>query len=505
MRIAVVGGGITGLAAAWELSRQLAGAAGPAHIVILEAGACVGGKLRSAEIAGHQIDVGAESMLARRPEALELIAEAGLTDGVVHPTLAPASIWSRGRRWPLPPRTLMGVPSDPDSALGILTTAEVARLRSEPTSSPVPQDLSTQDLSTQDLSTQGQLTEDLSVGDFVESRVGAAVVDRLVEPLLAGVYAGHARRLSLRATVPDLWAAAQTGVGIVDMAAEVARRNDATGSGHAGARPVFAGYRGGLGNLVAGLSIRLQANGIQVRTGTTVRQLERTPDGWALVLGPTTAPERIEVDAVVLAVPAAPTGRLLVEVAPLASQRLQTIDYASMAIVTLALPRSGLRTDPAGPDGVDLSGSGFLVPPTEPVTIKAATFSASKWQWLDDLDPEVVHLRASVGRQGETATLQREDADLVAVALADLGTVLGHALPRPVDAHVQRWGGGLPQYAVGHVDRVASIMADVAGLAGLELAGAAYEGVGVPACIASARRAARSVATHLLTRRRDLP
>lgn len=488
MRIAIVGGGITGLAAAWELSCRLADAAGlvgPAHIVVLEGGACVGGKLRSAEIAGHQIDVGAESVLARRPEALELIAEAGLTDGVVHPTPAPASIWSRGRRWPLPPRTLMGVPSDPDSALGILTAPEVARLRSEPTTP--------------------TLTEDVSVGDFVESRVGAAVVDRLVEPLLAGVYAGHARRLSLRATVPELWAAARTGAGIVDTAAEVARRGDNTGSGPSGARPVFAGYRGGLGHLAADLSRRLQANGIEVRTGVTVRRLERTPDGWALALGPTTAPERLEVDAVVLAAPAAPTGRLLVEVAPQASQRLQSIDYASMAIVTLALPRSGLRTGPAGTDGVDLSGSGFLVPPTEPVTIKAATFSASKWQWLDDLDPEIVHLRASVGRQGETATLQREDADLVAVALADLGTVLGSALPRPVDAHVQRWGGGLPQYAVGHVDRVASIMADVAGLAGLELAGAAYEGVGVPACIASARRAARSVATHLLTRRRDLP
>ena len=491
MRIAVVGGGITGLAAAWELSRQLAGGTEVADIVVLEAGACVGGKLRSADIAGHRIDVGAESLLARRPEALELIAEAGLTDGIAHPTPAPAAIWSRGRRWPLPPRTLRGVPSDPDSALGILTAPEVARLRSEPTTPTL-------------TLTEDQLTEDLSVGGFVESRVGAAVVDRLVEPLLAGVYAGHARRLSLRATVPELWTAARTGAGIVATAAEVARRSANTGSGLAAA-PVFAGYRGGLGHLVAGLSIRLQSNEIEVRTGATVRQLERTPDGWALVLGPTTAPERLEVDAVVLAVPAAPTARLLAEVLPHASQRLRAIDYASMAIVTLALPRSGLRTDPASRDGVDLSGSGFLVPPTEPVTIKAATFSASKWQWVDDLDPEVVHLRASVGRQGDTATLQREDADLVAVALADLGTVLGGALPRPVDAHVQRWGGGLPQYAVGHVDRVSSIMADVARLPGLELAGAAYEGVGVPACIASGRRAARSVATHLLTRRRDLP
>jgi len=474
LTIAVVGGGITGLAAAWELSRSLAHLSEPARILVLEAGPVLGGKLRSADVAGHQIDVGAEAVLARRPEALDLAAEAGLSESVVQPTAAAATIWSRGHRWPLPPQTLMGVPSEPDSALGLLSADEVARLRSEPDLPPV--------------------TADVSVGDFVESRVGPAVVDRLVEPLLAGVYAGHARRLSLRATVPALWVAARSGAGIVGTAAAAARRAPVDEAG--GQPPVFAGYRGGLGQLVRDLANRLRSKGVELRTSATVRGLERTAGGWALVVGPTTSTERIVVDAVVLATPAAPTARLLHAVSPEVTAELGAIEYASMAIVTLAIPRGPL----SGGGAPDLSGSGFLVPPTETLTIKAATFSAAKWEWVDELDPHVVHLRTSVGRAGETATLQRDDQDLVATALVDLGTVLGAHVPDPVDAHVQRWGGALPQYAVGHVERVEAVRTAVTALPALEVAGAAYEGVGVPACISSGRRAARAVATHLLAR-----
>jgi oxygen-dependent protoporphyrinogen oxidase len=480
LTIAVVGGGITGLAAAWELTRHLAHLPEPARVLVLEDSPLLGGKLRTAEVAGQQMDVGAESVLARRPEALDLLAEAGLSEWVVHPTAAAATIWSRGRQWSLPPRTLMGVPSEPDSALGLLTPEEVARLRAEPRLPPV--------------------TADISVGDFVEARVGAAVVDRLVEPLLAGVYAGHARRLSLRATVPTLWAAAQNGAGLVETADAAARRTaaDVTGGGQT---PVFAGCRGGLGQMVDHLAARLRAEGVQLRTAAMVREVERTTDGWTLVVGPPASAERLTVDAVVLATPAAPTARLLRSVSPHASEQLSTIDYASMAIISLALRRQ--RADP-GP-GPALSASGFLVPPGERVTIKAATFSTAKWEWVAALDPDVVHLRTSVGRAGETATLQQEDEDLVATAMADLSTVLGAGLPTPLDAHVQRWGGALPQYAVGHVDRVEAIQAAAAVLPGLELAGAAYEGVGIPACISSGRRAARAVATHLLSRGRGLP
>lgn len=476
--VVVIGGGISGLAAAWELTRG----AHPPRVMVLEGSPVLGGKLRTADVAGHGIDVGAESVLARRPEALDLLAEAGLAAGIVHPTDATATIWSRGRHWRLPPRTLMGVPSEPSTALGLLTETEVDRLAHESISAPV--------------------ESDVSVGDFVEARVGPAVVDRLVEPLLAGVYAGHARHLSLRATVPALWAAASRGTGLVEAAAHAAQLSapatpatteftDVTTVPvkSSAAAPVFAGYLGGLGLAVARLADRLRAAGVELRTDATVRDLTRTPTGWSLTLGPTTRPEQVLADAVVLATPAPATARLLHDVAPVAARSLAAVDYASMAVVTLALPRRAM--------GATLTGSGFLVPPTEPVTIKAATFSATKWAWVGALDPDLVHLRTSVGRAGETRVLQRDDADLVDHALGDLSTVLATALPQPIDAHVQRWGGALPQYAVGHVDLVRETFAALEPLPGLELAGAAYDGVGVPACIASGRAAARRVLTHL--------
>ena len=174
----------------------------------------------------------------------------------------------------------------------------------------------------------------------------------------------------------------------------------------------------------------------------------------------------------------------------MAAARLADVETASTAVVTLAVERAGLA---------DLPGSGFLVPPVEGRTIKASTFSFRKWAWTGGLSDDVVHLRASVGRAREEAVLQRDDAELVAVSLAELGDALGGPLPRLVDAHVQRWGGGLPQYAVGHVDAVASVRADVEGLPGVEVAGAAYDGVGIPAVVASATRAARATVQHLST------
>jgi oxygen-dependent protoporphyrinogen oxidase len=448
----VVGAGIAGLAAAWELLQHNA-----IHVVVLDSAAAPGGKLRLAEVAGHPVDVGAESMLARRPEATALVAELGLDAALTHPNPVPAAVWSRGRRWPLPDGTVMGVPTDPTAAAGLLRPDEVARAAHEQVGPPV--------------------TEDVSVGAFVAGRVGPAVVDRLVEPLLAGVYAGHARRLSLEATVPALWAAATAGSGVVGNVIPTA-----------GEGPVFAGYRGGLGRLAEDVAAVLRRRGVEIRSGTTVRALERRSDGWRLVVGPTTAEQAVDVDGVVLAVPAAPAARLLRPVAPTAADRLAAIEYASVGIVTLALPRSAAAL---------LQGSGVLVPPVEPLTVKATTFSSTKWAWLATDAADVALVRASLGRAGEAATLQRDDADLVATALADLRTMVGPDLPEPVDAHVQRWGGALPQYAVGHVDRVVALLNEIGSLPALRLAGAAYEGVGIPACIGSGRRAAHGVVADL--------
>jgi oxygen-dependent protoporphyrinogen oxidase len=236
---------------------------------------------------------------------------------------------------------------------------------------------------------------------------------------------------------------------------------------------------------------------VRIRSSTVVRELRREPDGagggWSVVVGPQPRPERLAADAVVVAAPAAPAGRLLAPHLPDAARALREIEYASMAIITLAVGADG-------PETLPLPGSGFLVPAVDGRTIKASTFSSTKWGWTSEAASDLSFLRASVGRFGETSDLQRPDDELVAIAVAEVSEALGHQLPRIVDTQVQRWGGALPQYTVGHVDRVARIRAAAAGAPGLELAGAAYDGVGIPACIASGRSAARAVATHLRTR-----
>lgn len=454
--VVVVGAGITGLSAAWHLLTH-----GEHRVTVLEGAERVGGRLRTTELAGQCIDVGAESMLARRPEAVDLLAELDLEP--VHPAAVGARLWSRGRMSDLPRGTLMGVPARPDDARGVLDDDEVARAAAE---SPVAVD------------------GDITVGDLVERALGPAVVDRLVEPLLGGVYAGRARELSAAACVPVLLDAVRDGGSLTAAAARAA----ATSAGRSAA-PVFAGLVGGVGTLPELLAERITARGGVVRTGVTVRELQRTAEGWSLVTGPVPRPEVIEADAVVVTTPARPASRLVADVAPRASTLLGEIDYASMAIVSIAFAKAEFASAP--------TGSGFLVPPVDGRVIKASTFSSVKWPWLAEQAGDLFVLRVSMGRHGEEAVLQREDAELVDLGLRDLDSALRQALPRPVDSHVQRWGGALPQYAVGHLDRVADVEAAVAGVPGLELAGAAFRGVGIPACIGSGRAAAERVLTHL--------
>ena len=483
--VVVVGGGVAGLSAALEVLDALPSA----RVSVLEGSDRFGGKLRLEPVAGHLVDVGAESLLALRPEATDLVRRVGAGGDLVAPATTSASVWSRGALTPMPRATLMGVPTDPDSARGLLTDDELARLRSE---QPWP---------------GGAVTADVAVGEYVGARLGRAVVDRLVEPLLGGVYAGHASRLSLQATMPVLWERATRGASLVSPpgpgttpeaaatasdgvpASDRVRASDGgAASGVAIPRPVFAGLRGGVGRLPGLLADELGRRGATLRLRAVVRGLERSASGWRLVIGSAASPEVVEADAVLLCVPSAPAARLLADHAPAAAAVLAGVDTASTAVVTLAVERAGLG---------ELPGSGFLVPPVEGRTIKASTFSANKWAWTGALSDDVVHLRASVGRAREEAVLQRDDADLVAISVAEVGAALERPLTRVVDAHVQRWGGGLPQYAVGHVAAVAAVRADVARLPGVEVAGATYDGVGVPAVVASARRAARSAVAHL--------
>ncbi|GLF97788.1 protoporphyrinogen oxidase [Streptomyces yaizuensis] len=458
--VVVVGGGISGLAAAHRL--VTAGA----RVTLVEASGRLGGKLRTGEIAGVPVDLGAESMLARRPEGIALARAAGLGDLLQPPATATAAIWTRDALRPMPQGHVMGVPGTPEALAGLLTPEGVARVGRERELPPA------------------AVGDDIAVGQYVAERLGREVVDRLVEPLLGGVYAGDAYRISLRAAVPGLFAAARRHGHLLDAVQEVQREAAAA----APAGPVFTGLAGGIGTLPDAVAGTIRAHGGTLLTRTRALGLARTPDGWRV----RTEYGTLEADAVVLAAPAWSTAELLADSSPAAAAGIGRIEYASMALVTLAFRRADTAALPAG--------SGFLVPPADGRAIKASTFSSRKWAWLDESAPGLTVLRASLGRYGEEAQLDWDDADLVAAALADLATATG-LRARPVAHEVTRWIGGLPQYPVGHVTRVARIRAEVAKLPGLALCGAAYDGVGIPACVADGQRAADEIlATPTLAR-----
>jgi protoporphyrinogen/coproporphyrinogen III oxidase len=488
--VVVVGGGISGLAAAHAVT--VAGR-DSVRVTVLDKAQVVGGHLRLAKVAGITVDAGAESLLNRRPEAVRLVCAVGLEEDLEHPVSAEAGLWSRGSIVALPTGTVMGVPSDAGELADVLLADEVKRVATEPTVPGLP------------------LDHDVAVGTLVAQRMGPAVTDRLVESFLGGVYAGRAAELSFRATMPELASAAARHRSLLKAAASV--RDGAHDV------PVFAGIRGGVGRLPAAVAV---ASGAEIRTGTTVRRISRlpapalgdagsahrptssasTPDhtragisqvgrlgaratgGWRIEIGPVSAAATIDADAVIVAVPATPAARMLGDLVPAAAAELAAVEYASVAIVTLAIPATGFPQPPRW--------SGYLVPPVEGHVTKAVTISSVKWGWLAESADDLVVLRASIGRHREQADLQHEDRELVNTVLAELTDAIGVTGP-PVDAHVSRWGGALPQYAVGHVGRMARVRAAVEAVPGLAVCGAAYDGVGVAACVASAQRAANKV------------
>jgi oxygen-dependent protoporphyrinogen oxidase len=450
--VVVIGAGIAGLAAAHRLLGR------GARVTVLEASGRVGGKLLPGEIAGVRVDLGAESLLARRPEAVGLARETGLADRLEPPATATASIWTRGALRPLPKGHVMGVPGTAAALSGVLSDEGVRRIERDA-----------------DLP-RTEIGDDVAVGEYVARRLGREVVDRLVEPLLGGVYAGDAYRLSMRSAVPQLFEAARAHTSLTEAVREIQRRAAEAPAG-AGAGPVFLGIRGGVGALPLAVADAVRAAGGEIVTRAPVTELRRQPSGgWRV----TAAGRVLGADAVVVAVPAPAAAGLLRAEAPAAAAELASVEYASMALITLAYRSIDARLP---------EGSGFLVPPVDGRTIKASTFASRKWGWIADQDPDLTVLRTSVGRYGETEILGRDDAGLVDVSRRDLAAAVGLDAA-PVETRVTRWDAGLPQYPVGHHARVARIREHLGRLPGLAVCGAAYDGVGIPACIASAHAAA---------------
>ena len=462
-KVVVVGGGITGLSAARLLAHQ------QVEVTVLEAGNRWGGKLVPVAINGVRLDGGAESILARRPEGLQLINDLDLNARVVHPSESRPQLLVGGQLHEMP-ASLLGVPTDVGQLAGLLSAEGWRTAAAEP-EWPAP-----------------AFDHDVAIGRYVEERFGAEVTDRLLEPLLGGVYAGYARRLSFDAVAHELFSHAKSGGSLLRHAQAVAEQ------GQDG--PVFAGLRGGVSILVEALVDDLVRRGVVLRPAAAVQALDHSAGGFRLVIGAAGTPQMITADGVLLTAPATATGRLLSGLVD-SAQEFARLPYASVAVITLVV--RGVRSD----------ASGLLVPPGELPTIKALTYSSIKWPWVASQARRawgsgVEIVRVSIGRHGEPTTLQYSDRVLIDRTFKEALTIPGWETATLVDGGVNRWGGALPQYQVGHRDLVAQLRSEVAGRPGLAVAGAALDGVGIAACLGSAQAAVDALAADFGFGRNDM-
>lgn len=422
-------------------------AAGPdAVITLLDPADRLGGVLRTERVGGQSMDVGAEAFVARRPEVPELLAELGLAGRRIATTGVRPLIYSGARLHPMPQGTLQGIPAQASSLLGLVDDATVARILDERTR-PL----------------RWRAGADPAVGELVADRFGAQVVTRSIDPLLAGVYAGSAATIGLRSAVPGLAAALDRGAPNLTDAVREALGPPVTGS-------VFGAVDGGYAVLLEQLHRRSGAHWVQV----AAERVERGTPGWQVLDDEGT---RWRADAVVLAVPAPRLHKLIEHIAPRTAAAARRIEVASAAVVALALP-----------GGTPLpQQSGVLVAAGERLNAKAVTLSSQKWGRRGNVEL----LRLSFGRYGDapetSAVRHTGDEELLAWAMHDLDTLFG-ITTEPVDCHVHRWIDAMPQYGPGHGELIAELRAGL--VPGLAVAGGYLDGIGVPACVASATRAA---------------
>jgi oxygen-dependent protoporphyrinogen oxidase len=465
--VVVVGAGITGLTAAFTVATRSPGT----RVTVLEASSRVGGKILTTPFAGRPVDCGADAFLARVPEAKALCDELGIGGMLTSPASRSALVWARGELRRLPAGLVLGVPTDMDAlaASGIVSADGVARAAD---------DLSAMAPPAGEPSGDPEGEGDLSVGHLVRGRLGDEVYEHLVAPLLSGVNAGDADRLSVAAGAAQLAVAARRSPSLI--AGLRAQQQASLDAGSDPDAPVFHGIPVGTQTLTDLLLARLTGARRPVHLSCPVESLERDGARWAL----RTPLGRIDADRVVLCTPAPVTARLVADLAPAAAEGLADLEYASAAMVTLAVPRTAL----AHP----LEASGFLVGAADRLpTLTACSWASAKWAHLDD--PDVAILRVSAGRYGDAGALELSDEALVEALVVDLGTTMG-LTGAPVEHRVTRWWDGLPQFRPGHLARVRAWRAAVDDAApGVVLAGAAYDGLGLPACVRQGRRAADAV------------
>jgi oxygen-dependent protoporphyrinogen oxidase len=436
LRVAIVGGGIAGLAAAWELRDR-------ADVTLFEPDR-LGGRIRTTGFEGRPIDEGADAFIARVPDAVELCRELGIEPELVAPSAGRSMIWWRGRLRPLPEGLVLGAPRHLGHLAGggILSPAGMAR-------------------AALDLVLPRRPARVATVRELIADRFGAEVADRLVDPLVGGIHAGSTRELGAAEVVPQLVEAAERSRSLLLGLRRIPVAPDL---------PMFLAPHQGVGRLVDVLVVSLEAAGARF-VAAPVEAL-RAASGGRVVLDPDPEP----FDAAVVATPAGTAARIL---GPDGTAALASLPTASVALVTAALPGVQL------PLGIN----GFLVPRQEGRLMTACSFASNKWpQWGE---PNRALVRISTGRSGDTEALDLADDVLTERLLHELTQALGTDLS-PSTTRVSRWPDAFPQYFPGHGERMAAVDAALRRrLPTVTLAGASYRGSGIPACIASGRRAAR--------------
>ncbi|MFA9557203.1 protoporphyrinogen oxidase [Evansella sp. AB-rgal1] len=466
-RIAIIGGGITGLSAAFYLQKELQDNQIDAEFSLYEGSTKLGGKIDTDYSNGFVMELGPDSFLARKQSAAQLAKEVGLGDELVYNTSGKSYILHEGRLYPMPGGAIMGIPTQWGPFLGTKLFSPAGKARAAG------------DLFLPKVMKNG---EDVSLGTFFRKRLGNEVVERLIEPLLSGIYAGNIDRLSLKATFPHFQQIeAKYGSLIVGMKSSIAKRESGTPKEKKGKpRGMFLSFKRGLQSLVDAVEQQLEEG--TVKKNAKLTDLQKKEDKYILSFEDGTTDV---VDYIVLATPHHNTHKVLEQYS--FSKYLGEIPSTSVATIVLGFPKTAIKKD--------IDGSGFVVSKKTDYSITACTWTHRKWE--HSTPPGYALLRGYVGRAGDDAIVSKSDEEIVEVVLKDLGKIM-EINGKPEFYKVTRWKKAMPQYEVGHTTKLAEVNDGLKrDLPGVYIAGGSYKGIGIPDCIDQGKQAVTEIISQL--------
>jgi oxygen-dependent protoporphyrinogen oxidase len=466
LHIAIVGGGITGLAAAYYLTKKSRAAGVPLSYTLLEASPNLGGKIVSERAGGFLVEGGPDCFLTRKPWALSLCRELGLESDLLGTNEARRKVYvlNGGRLHPLPAGVMLIVPTQflPFATSRLISIPGKLRMAMDLFIPPRRED------------------GDETLASFVRRRLGDEALDKIAEPLLSGIHVSDPERLSLKSSFPRLMEVERKYGSLIRGMLAARRAMHQSSNGSRPRLPMFMSLRGGMQQLVDAVVARLEPTALRVnRPVETVRHTGASEPGYQVHLQ---GGEVLEADAVIMATPADVSGRLLQELDVGLAAELGRMRYVSTAVVSLGYrPQAGLP---------NLKGFGFIIPKSEDRLISACTWSSTKFDYRAPEGHSLV--RCFMGGPANEAMAELDDAAMTQVVRQELADIMGlHAEPDVV--RIYRWHKVNPQYDLGHLDRVAHMREHVAQHSGLFLAGSSYDGVGVPDCVRQGKEAAEGV------------